>query len=102
MRTSIWLLVFFLGFCSSAGAQSTFGSILGTVTDASGATVTKVKVTVRNIDEGVSGAAVSGAQGYYQFLDLQPGHYHVSVERPGFASQTTPEFALQARETRRA
>jgi hypothetical protein len=102
MRTSIWLLLSLGILCPSAGAQSTFGSILGTATDASGAVVAGANVTLRNIDDGVSATTVSGAQGYYQFLNLQPGCYQISAEGPGFATQTTPEIALQARETRRA
>jgi hypothetical protein len=86
----------------SARAQSTFGTVLGTVTDASGAAVSGAKVTLRNVERGNSATADSSGQGFFEFLNLTPGRYQVTAGRTAFASQSSPEFVLQARETRRA
>ena len=86
----------------SARAQSTFGTVLGTVTDASGAVISGAKLTLRNVERGTSATTDSGEQGFFEFLNLAPGRYQVSAERAAFATQSSTEFILEARETRRA
>ena len=85
-----------------APGQSTFGTVLGTVMDASGAVLPGAKLTLRDLDEATAVTAQSNPQGFFEFLNIQPGRYQLSGSRSGFATQATPEFVLQARETRRA
>ena len=65
-------------------AQTTFGSILGTVTDQSGAAVPAAAVTLTNLGTEAQHRVESDANGNYQFLNLTPGNYSVDFEKSGF------------------
>jgi len=79
-------------FCASAlillmsavalHAQTTNGSIQGTVTDPSGATVSGATVTGRNLDTGLTQATTTTDAGIYSLPNLPPGRYSVAVEAP--------------------
>ncbi|MBK5295032.1 MAG: TonB-dependent receptor [Acidobacteriia bacterium] len=86
----------------AASAQSTFGNILGSVTDSSGAVIPNVKVTVTSIEENVARPAVADEQGTYQALNLKAGSYTVTVEAPGFKVAKKAGLLLVARQTLRA
>jgi hypothetical protein len=68
-------------------AQAALTSVRGTVVDLSGATVVGAQVVVTQLDTGMSRAETSGAQGEYQFLQLTPGTYTVTVTAEGFGQQ---------------
>ena len=74
--------VFFLP--AALPAQSTFGAILGTVTDSSGAAVPQAKIRITNQGENVSRATLTDSQGNYEALNLKAGVYTVVAEAPGF------------------
>jgi hypothetical protein len=65
-------------------AQTFFGSIVGTVTDSSGAGVAASKVTLTNSATNETRSVESGAAGNYEFLNLVPGTYKIDFEKPGF------------------
>src|SRR5690242_1207042 len=65
-------------------AQSFTTSLRGTVTDASGAAVAAAKVTLSSPDRGIERTATTGAVGGYEFLQLLPGTYQLTVEMAGF------------------
>ena len=71
-------------FCSFAFASSPTGTITGTITDPSGAVVTKARVIVRNEDTNAIRDAETNDDGDYTVALLPPGRYHVSVESAGF------------------
>src|SRR5439155_1564880 len=60
------------------------GSLLGTITDSSGASVPSVKVVITEVNTGVSRTAETNASGNYSIPNLEPGTYNVIVEQPGF------------------
>jgi Carboxypeptidase regulatory-like domain/TonB dependent receptor len=64
-------------------AQTTNGSIQGTVTDPSGAAVGGASVTGRNLDTGLTITTVTTDAGLYSLANLPPGRYSVTVEGPG-------------------
>ena len=101
MKSFTWLLVAGLALPGSALAQSTFGTILGTVTDKSGAVVPGVKITVTNTAQNVSRELTADSQGNYDALNLNPGPYTVSVTAPGFKTFRQAGLALDARQTLR-
>lgn len=74
--------------CSSTAAlldgQAVSGSLLGTVTDASGASVPNAKVVITERNTGISRSADTNQSGNYSFPNLEPGTYRVSVEQQGF------------------
>jgi len=86
---------------SSAVAQSTFGAILGTVKDNSGAVVPKANVKAVNTDENTSHQATTNGNGDYEFLNIMPGHYTVEVTAQGFERFSATELSLVARQTLR-
>jgi outer membrane receptor protein involved in Fe transport len=67
-----------------AGAQNIFGSIVGTVTDPSGAALTGTSVKITNLATGEQRAATTDGQGNYQLLSLPVGNYKIDVSSPGF------------------
>jgi hypothetical protein len=65
-------------------AQSLYGSIAGTVTDASGGVVPGATVTATNIGTNEKHTVKTGAAGEYRFVDLIPAVYKVEVQAPSF------------------
>jgi hypothetical protein len=64
--------------------QGFTASILGTVTDNTGAVVPQAVITVTNQATRQKVSAISGADGEYTVPLLPPGNYSVTVEAPGF------------------
>ena len=62
---------------SSAFAQAVTGTLLGNVTDSSGAAVPGATVTATEIQTNISRTAVTNETGYYIFSSLQNGTYSV-------------------------
>ena len=69
-------------FCQAVNA-----TLLGTVTDASGAIVPNAKVTITEESTGVSHTAQANESGNFTFPDLPPGRYTVSAEVTGFKKE---------------
>jgi len=84
---------------ASLSGQSTFGTILGTVTDSSGAVLPNVVVRVTNQGQSVSREVRSDIQGNYQAENLTEGLYTISVEAEGFREITIQGVRLTARQT---
>ncbi len=82
-------------------AQSTFGEILGTVHDSSGAVVQGVRVTLANTGTSATRSEVTDANGSYGFKNIDVGTYTLTLTAPGFEKESLPAIALTARETRR-
>jgi hypothetical protein len=81
MRCLAKFMVFLLPVSLWAQGQS---SILGTVTDDSGAAVPKASITVTNTGTQQKRSVVSGETGTYEVTALEVGSYEVSAEAPGF------------------
>ena len=77
-----WLLL-----CASGSiklhAQIT-ATILGTVTDASGAAVPTAKIGIRNVGTGATRSTTSDSQGRYRAPELQVGEYEMEAAQQGF------------------
>ena len=69
---------------STPFAQSVTGTILGTVTDDTGAVVAGAKVTIVNEGTGLTRAVVADTRGEYTAPSLPTGHYTVTSEMSGF------------------
>jgi len=79
-------------------AQSTQGTILGTVKDAKGAAVTGAMVTLTNTDEGTVRTAHTNGSGEYAFSDAKAAHYSLTIEAPGFEKWLTSGVVLEVRQ----
>ena len=67
-------------------AQSGRGTILGTVSDPTGAVMPQVAVTVTNVETNVKAVATTDELGNYRAPSLIPGPYSVTFEKAGFKS----------------
>src|SRR5208283_5463733 len=70
-------------------AQVDAGSILGTVTDPSGAVISGATVTLTNEGTGASLSTTTGSDGVYKFTPVRIGSYKLDVSYQGFQSETT-------------
>lgn len=82
-------------------AQSTFGTVLGTVKDPSGSSVPKARLQIINTGTNAAREAVSDSDGRYQFNNVDVGNYKLSVEASGFQKTEYQPFDLAARDTQR-
>jgi hypothetical protein len=69
-------------------AQTSYGGIVGTVTDSTGADLSGAKVTVTDTGTNISKTVTSGKGGTFSFSGLNPGTYTVKVSHDGFNSFT--------------
>ncbi len=98
LRYAVLLLAVLLAVAWSARAQSTFGSIRGTVTDITGAVVPGATVTVHSLDQNFDRQATTSDSGEFVVENLQPGNYSLTVEHPGFSKAVVAGAALDARQ----
>ena len=77
-------LVLLLGATSPLYAQVDTGTILGTVTDASGAAVSGASVTLTNQGTNAALTTTTGSDGSYKFTPVRIGNYKVKVSFQGF------------------
>ena len=97
-----WKLVAAIIFLPAALlAQSTFGTILGTVTDSTGAVVPHAKILITNQGENNSRSTLTDSQGNYETLNLKAGVYTVAAEASGFKVFKASDLELNARQTMR-
>ncbi|MGC4051194.1 MAG: TonB-dependent receptor [Paludibaculum sp.] len=75
-------------------AQVTTADVLGTVTDATGAVLPDVKITVHNIATAADYNGTSDSTGNYLVRLLPPGRYSIKVAASGFKTWTVPEVTL--------
>ena len=75
-------------------AQAVNGTLLGTVTDASGATIASAKITAKETSTGLIHESVSNDSGNYTFPDMLPGNYTLTVEANGFKKATQEKIDL--------
>jgi hypothetical protein len=92
------LSVIFL-FSVSLQAQSTYGTVVGSVTDASGAAITDAAVTLTNLGTSEKRTQNSGADGLFTFVNLFPGQYRVDVEKQGFKHFTRTDVTVQVQQS---
>src|SRR5262249_8592650 len=83
---------------TSLSAQSTFGTLTGTVTDPTAAVIPAATVTVLNVRTAVERSTTTDAAGAYQVQNLDAGRYRITVAFAGFQEQTR-ETDLLARQT---
>jgi len=83
----------------SLKAQTTYGSVAGSVTDASGATVTDANVTLTNLGTSEKRTQSSGADGLFTFVNLFPGQYKVDVEKQGFKHFVRNPVTVEVQQT---
>lgn len=91
---SPWMLLLVILLISAAAFAQTTASIIGTVTDPSGAAVVGAKITVKNATLGIERSAQTGSTGSYEVPALLPGTYSVMVDAKGFQKQQANNVVL--------
>ncbi|MEO7143679.1 MAG: carboxypeptidase-like regulatory domain-containing protein, partial [Bryobacteraceae bacterium] len=91
--------LFLLGQCNPAAAQALSGTIAGTATDASGAAVAGVAVTLTNTGTGFTRAVTTNANGQYVAPTIPAGTYTISAEKTGFSKLIREGIELSAADT---
>jgi Carboxypeptidase regulatory-like domain len=80
---------------AAAAAQSTTGSISGSVHDQSKAVLPGVTVEVRNVETGATRSIVTDVVGRYRALNLAPGRYTITAELSGFTKIAVNDVVVQ-------
>jgi hypothetical protein len=81
--------------CGSVTTAQTFrGTILGTVTDSSGAAVSEASITARNMDTGLERSTQTSGDGSYSISELPLGTYKVTVAKDGFQTSATTDVKV--------
>jgi hypothetical protein len=86
-------------FTASVLAQTSRGTISGTVYDQSGAIVTDATVKVDQANTGFTRSMASTSAGLFSFSDLPSGVYTVTVTHPGFATQRIQQVNVEVAKT---
>jgi hypothetical protein len=94
MKQNILKVLFLFAFiyASLAGAQTSNGTIIGTVTDSTGGVVVGAKITATSMETSASRSTTSDSQGGYRLESVMPGTYDISTSAPGY--QTAVQKSL--------
>jgi hypothetical protein len=90
------LIILFLsahGFSQTASA-----TILGRVTDHTGAVISGVEVEVRNVETNIVARSTTNGDGFYTLQSLRPGRYVMSIQKPGFKSVSLTNIDLNVQD----
>jgi hypothetical protein len=82
----------------AAQAQSTFGSIRGTVQDASGAVIPGALVTVHSLEENFDRQVTTNDSGDFVVENLKAGHYRLTAHHDGLSDAVVSSATLEARQ----
>jgi hypothetical protein len=92
-KASVRLVLAFAVFCfcastlflgSPLSAQTTFGTVSGSVADSTGAVMSGAKVVLTNLATAAAETITTGADGLYAFVNVSPGQYRLEVDKEGF------------------
>lgn len=89
-RPGLFLLVFgivpaqWLVAPAGKAQTATTATVVGTVSDRSGASVANAAVTLRNTGTNSEATQTTNSAGEYTFVNVVPGKYEVTVKKPGF------------------
>ena len=94
-----WMAAAILAINGCAVAQvANTSTVLGTVTDSTGALAPEVSVSLRNLDNGQVYNGRTDESGEFRFLTVPVGRYDLTAEKTGFAKTIRPAFEVHAAE----
>lgn len=98
----VWLFALLLASCLPVWPQATgTATILGAVTDSTGAAVAGARVSILNTGTGFISNSVTTAEGTYYVPYLIPGTYKITIEAPGFKQYVRDGIVLRINESPR-
>lgn len=89
-------------FGQVAYGQTTSGTIVGVVTDSTGAAVPNAKIALKSDDTNLVRTMESGAAGTFSFVSLNPGSYRLDIDMNGFKRFSLTGIQVQVGSTARA
>jgi hypothetical protein len=101
LASFVALFVLVLGASFTASAQQTTATVVGNVTDTTGAVVEGAAVTIKNTATNAKRSTVTDGSGQYSLPALPAGHYSLGVEKTGFQAQHVTSIILEASQTAR-
>ena len=90
----IWFVLIAV-LCVPVNAQVIYGTIVGTVTDASGAAIPGATVKITSLGTNEIRTASTSGSGTYSFANLAPGQYRVDVQQTGFKQSVRSPVEVQ-------
>ncbi len=96
------LALLLAGPVTPAAAQILYGSIVGNVTDESGASVPGAEVTLTNNQTGTSRSTTTNESGGYNIPTVQNGEYTIRVAREGFRAASNENVIVAVNSVVRA
>jgi hypothetical protein len=90
-----------LALSNGSRAQVLYGSVTGTVTDASGSAVPTAKVEALNVCTSIYKQVLCDDRGSYVINDLQAGIYRVTISAPSLSTFVAENVQLDADTVRR-
>jgi len=103
MAKSVFVAVLLLAMLAGAASGQTFrGTILGTVTDSTGAAIAGAGVEIKNVGTGLTRTVQTGEDGSYSVPELPIGDYRVTVEKQGFKQAVVTGIHVEVSSERRA
>ncbi|HZT32341.1 MAG TPA: carboxypeptidase-like regulatory domain-containing protein [Bryobacteraceae bacterium] len=101
LRASLLFAAILVAGWRPAFSQTTFASITGLVTDATGSAVPEATVTAVNRETNIRTATKSNEAGNYTIAQLKEGTYSLEVQASGFRQFVAENIVLSARDVRR-
>src|SRR5713101_4260509 len=92
--TRLLLLALLLFTLDSLFAHFETASVLGTVKDSTDSAVSGAKVTLTNLDTGITVTKDTGDNGTYEFTNVKIGRYRVTAEKAGFSKAVADNFTV--------
>jgi hypothetical protein len=95
---AVYMAAAMLAVCPRGIAQTTTATVSGTVTDATGAVIPAVNVTIANTATGVKRSVLTDQEGRFVLPQLAPGPYEITAIAPGLAALVRKGITLEVGE----
>lgn len=92
--TGALLATFLLAMSPVVWGQAVNGTLLGTITDSTGASVGGARIIATATSTGAIHESTTNESGNYTFPDMQPGTYSITIEAKGFKKATQQSIDL--------
>src|SRR5437762_6355646 len=94
MNLRLTFVTLSLALVAGLNAQQPSASVVGRVTDATGAVIPGVAIKVTSLDTNIAQAGASNQSGDFTIPYLNPGRYSMEATLTGFRSYKHAEFTL--------
>src|SRR6478672_3394278 len=99
MHSRIWSLAAAVVLAAAAQAQTSRGTVSGTILDPSGAVVVGATIALTHTEAGVRRTAISNEAGIYRFDAADLGRYEIQVTQQGFSAFMATSIGVEANRT---